>query len=190
MHAVPAPVQADVQTELDDWRGEHRRGPLGYHVFDGIPEGTIRAVCMAYNARARLTDAEAIKAVATRAALPPARRMPCSPIGWCRAACAMCAERDATHSCAHLIRAVHVYVDCPMSLTRRHRDARCARSLFSARDACRLVAIRCVRHEAVNRVRRQARLLAHATVASCACRRPAAARTADSVLARPHTDRR
>lgn len=70
MHAVPAPVQADVQTELDDWRGEHRRGPLGYHVFDGIPEGTIRAVCMAYNARARLTDAEAIKAVATRAALP------------------------------------------------------------------------------------------------------------------------
>lgn len=41
MHAVPAPVQADVQTELDDWRGEHRRGPLGYHVFDGIPEGTI-----------------------------------------------------------------------------------------------------------------------------------------------------
>lgn len=80
MHAVPAPVQADVQTELDDWRGEHRRGPLGYHVFDGIPEGTIRAVCMAYNARARLTDAEAIKAVATRAALPPARRMPCSPI--------------------------------------------------------------------------------------------------------------
>ncbi|AJQ86314.1 hypothetical protein ACQR5V_11880 [Xanthomonas oryzae pv. oryzicola] len=71
MHAVSAPVQADVQTALDDWRDEHRRGQLGYHVFDGIPEGTIRAVCTAYNARARLTDAEAIKAVRDARCLAP-----------------------------------------------------------------------------------------------------------------------
>lgn len=64
-----------MQTELDDWRGEHRRGQLGYHVFDGIPEGTIRAVCMAYNARARLTDAEAIKQ--SRRALPYPRLDEC-----------------------------------------------------------------------------------------------------------------
>lgn len=71
MRAVTAPVQADVQTELDYWRGEHRRGQLGYYAFDGIPEGTIRAVCAAYNARPHLTDAEAIKAVRDALRLTP-----------------------------------------------------------------------------------------------------------------------
>ncbi|MBV6888008.1 hypothetical protein KWH47_10680 [Xanthomonas campestris pv. spermacoces] len=71
MHAISAPVQADVQTELEYWRGEHRRGQLGYYAFDGVPEGTIRAVCAAYNARPNLTDADAIKAVRNALCLTP-----------------------------------------------------------------------------------------------------------------------
>ncbi|MCL1501306.1 hypothetical protein A7D16_19745 [Xanthomonas nasturtii] len=71
MHAVATPVQANAQTELDYWRGEHRRGQLGYHPFDGIPENTIRAVCAAYDAQPTLTEADVIKAVRDALCLTP-----------------------------------------------------------------------------------------------------------------------
>ncbi|MEA9557052.1 hypothetical protein VC273_14375 [Xanthomonas nasturtii] len=63
MHAVSVHRHADVQNELTYWRDQHRRGQLGYHSFDGIPENTVRAVCDAYNAQPDLTEHQAIKAV-------------------------------------------------------------------------------------------------------------------------------
>ncbi|KHL58453.1 hypothetical protein [Xanthomonas cannabis] len=71
MQAVSAHCPADVQDQLEYWRGEHRRGQLGYYPFDGVPDATVRAVCAAYNARPQLSEQEAIKAVRDALCLTP-----------------------------------------------------------------------------------------------------------------------
>ncbi|APP75458.1 hypothetical protein [Xanthomonas vesicatoria] len=71
MHAVSVHRHADVQSALTYWRDQHRRGQLGYHPFDGIPEGTVRAVCDAYNAQPDLSEQQAIKAVRDALCLTP-----------------------------------------------------------------------------------------------------------------------
>ncbi|MCC4603998.1 hypothetical protein HG421_15715 [Xanthomonas campestris pv. badrii] len=71
MQAVTDPRLADVQDELDYWRQQHRRGQLGYHPFEGVPEGTVRAVCEAYNAHPQLSEQDAIREVRQSLCLTP-----------------------------------------------------------------------------------------------------------------------
>ncbi|WP_372392911.1 hypothetical protein ACCQ05_03215 [Xanthomonas sp. NCPPB 3582] len=71
MQAVTVYRQADVQDELDYWRQEHRRGQLGYHKFEGIPEQTVRAACEAFNAHPQLSEQDAIQRVRRSLCLTP-----------------------------------------------------------------------------------------------------------------------
>ncbi|KAB7771533.1 hypothetical protein [Xanthomonas maliensis] len=71
MSALSLHAPVDVAHELAYWRGEHRRGELGYYPFDDVPAATIRAVCAAYNAHPQLSEREAVGAVRAALNLPP-----------------------------------------------------------------------------------------------------------------------